>query len=213
MIFLFAREKREYRRLRKLIFAVNTKLTKQYRGEPLARAGKELGLLDHGGTLNLEKEGDIEAMMDRIIFPADGGEGNAAVERFLAQLGEEFLPALEREVMAAYAAGPRFSLYEVANRIDRYTLALDPLLDGEAVTFYDADVCPVADRGWIIAGRFFPFQGRMFHTGVIYPFAPEAKEKVLESLAKEGTVCDHSARYPIHFYRLYRDIGIPLGQR
>lgn len=219
MIF-FDREKRDYRRLRKVILEVNVKLTKQFSGEPLLLAGKELGLLDRGGKLNLARESDTEAMMDRILFPAVGPEGNVAVDRYLEQLGDDFLPALEREVLDAYARGPRFSLYEVANRIDRYTLALEPLLDGAPFSFYDGDIAPVADRGWIFAGRFFPFQGKIFHTGAVYAFAPEAKEKVLESLDEAGkgaeqgeAVRGRPERYPLHFYRLYRDIGIPLGQR
>jgi hypothetical protein len=209
--------KKEYKRIRKTVADVNAKLTKLAKPELILEAGRKLGLVDRKGKLNLVKEGDTEAMMDLLIFDAEI-DGRRLPQVFLDGLGDDFLPALERQLMEDYLSKTFFSLYEVTNNKKRDYLTLSPLLEAAEFEFFDTVLGRVADEGWILAGRFVPFQEYIVHTGVIYAYANDAKKQLFDNLNEfdddtDTKKIDNHDRYPRYFYQWYRDFGTPIGQR
>jgi len=214
---LFSKVKKEYKRIRKMVVEVNAKITKQAKPEQIRDIGKQLGLLDKNGTLQLHKEGDTEAMMDLLIFHEEI-EGKRLPELFLEKTGDDFLPALERQLIESYLDRTFFSFYEVTNNKKRDFLTLSPLLDTPGFELFDTIIGRVAGEDWLLAGRFVPFQDKLIHTGVIYAFAHDAKERIFdllnefdESAGKKKI--ENPSDYPLYFYRWYKMFGTPLGQR
>ena len=213
----FSKLKKEYRRLRKMVIGVNAKITKLAPPEQILKVGKKLGLLSKSGNLNLVKEGDTEAMMDMLIFHGQI-EGKSLPAAYLESIGDDFLPALERELLLVYQRKAFFSFFEVNNNKKRDFLDLDPLLNAPGFELFDPVIGRVADEDWLIAGRFIPLGDRFIHTGVIYAFAQDAKEEIFKRLGENDDELGNLKRenpdkYPLYFYRWYRKYGIPLGQR
>ena len=214
---MFSKTKKEYKRIRKTVAEVNVKITKQAKPELILEAGKKLGLLDRKGNLNLVKEGDTEAMMGLLIFH-EKNEGKRLPELFLEKAGDDFLPALERQLVESYLDRTFFSFYEVTNNKKRDFLTLSPLLDTPGFELFDTVIGRVVEEGWLLAGRFVPFQEYLIHTGVIYAFAQDAKEKIFDLLNEfdevvEKKKIENPIDYPLYFYRWYRMFGTPMGQR
>lgn len=214
---MFSKLKKEYKRIRKMVIEVNAKLTKLAKPEVILAAGKRLNLVDKKGKLNLVKDGDTEAMMDLLIFH-EKTEGKRLPELFLEKNGDDFLPALERQLMESYFDRTFFSFYEVTNNKKKDFLTLSSLLDAPGFELFDPVIGRVADEGWLFAGRFVPFQEKFIHTGVIYAFDQDAKERIFdllnefdESAGKKRI--ENPVSYPLYFYQWYRMFGTPLGQR
>jgi len=215
---LFSKLKKEYKRIRKTVVEVNAKLTKLAKPELIFEAGKKLGLVDKKGNLNLVKEGDTEAMMDLLIFD-EKIDGKPLPEAFLDGVGNDFLPILERQLMEDYLSRTFFSFYEVTNNKKRDFLTMSPLLeDATEFELFDTVIGRVADEGWLLAGRFVPFQDNIVHTGVIYAFASDAKERIFDLLNEfdevvEKKKIENSIDYPLYFCQWYKMFGTPMGQR
>ncbi len=214
---LFNKYKREYRQLRKMVSGVNARITKMATPEQILAAGRRLGLVTRSGNLNLAKEGDTEAMIDQLIFHSRLGDKSFPAA-YLESVGDGFLPARERELLAAYQEKAFFSLFEVYDNKKRDFLGLSPLLDGPRFELFDTVLGRVADEDWLLAGRFVPLGDRFIHTGVVYVYSQDAKEELLRKLDEDdedtGTrKRDHPERYALYFYRWYPKYGIPLGQR
>ncbi|MEA2109455.1 MAG: hypothetical protein U9P07_08565 [Pseudomonadota bacterium] len=214
---MFSKEKKEYKRIRKMISEVNAKLTKLAKPKLIRDAAEKLGLLSRDKTLNLAKEGDTEAMMDLLIFD-EKIEGKRLPEVFMDSVGDDFLPILERQLMEDYLSRTFFSFYEVTNNKKRDFLTMSPLLDASEFELFDPVIGRVASEGWLFAGRFVPFQDYIVHTGVIYAFAQEAKEKIFDLLNEfdelvEKKKIENPVDYPLYFYHWYKMFGTPMGQR
>ncbi|MEA3240290.1 MAG: hypothetical protein U9P37_01710 [Pseudomonadota bacterium] len=214
---MFSKEKKEYKRIRKTISEVNAKLTKLAKPERIREVGGEFGLVDKKGNLNLVKDGDTEAMMDLLIFH-EKTEGKRLPELFLEKAGDDFLPILERQLMEDYLSRTFFSFYEVSDNKKRDFLTMSPLLDASEFELFDPVIGRVASEGWLFAGRFVPLQDYIIHTGVIYAFAQEAKEKIFDLLNEFDDVAgkkkiENPVDYPLYFYRWYKMFGTPMGQR
>ena len=214
---MFSKVKKEYKRIRKTVTAVNSRITKLAKPEKILEAGKKLGLLDKKGNLNLVKEGDIEAMMDLLIFDPRA-EGKQLPQVLLDEVGDDFLPVLERRLMEDYLDKNFFSFFEVMDNKKRDFLTLSPLLDAPRFELFDPIIGRVAEEGWLLAGRFIPFQEYMIHTGVIYAYANDAREKIFDNLNElddelNTKKIDNPDRYSLYFYQWYRDFGTPMGQR
>ncbi|NPA25079.1 MAG: hypothetical protein GXO34_04545, partial [Deltaproteobacteria bacterium] len=169
-MFLFRREQREHNQLRQRITKINTAVSKLFDGPTIARVARELGLYNKQKKLNLEKEGDIFALVDLLLF-REKIDGRPPAEVYLEQKDDEFLPALHRQLLEAYRQPTRFSLYQVESRRDRRYLDLKPMLPGEeeGMVLDDAVLARVADDGWILAGRFLPWEnGVWIHVDVVY---------------------------------------------
>ncbi|MBN2333754.1 MAG: hypothetical protein JXO49_12060 [Deltaproteobacteria bacterium] len=209
--------KKEYRQIRKMVTEVNAKLTKLAEPQQIREAGASLGLVDRDGTLNLVKQSDTEAMMDLLIFQ-QAADVRPLPAVFLDSVGDDFLPALERQLLENYLKGTVFSLFAVTDWKKKDFLTLEPLLDGTSFELFDAVLGRIADESWMLAGRFVPFGDRWIHTGVIYAFDLAARERLLSLLDEvdEATGASRRAsvsRFPCYFYQWYRDFGTPLGQR
>ncbi|MBN2705959.1 MAG: hypothetical protein JXR89_05935 [Deltaproteobacteria bacterium] len=217
-MFLFRREQREHNLLRQRMHTVNNLLTKLYAGPRIAAVAREFGLLGRDGKLRLEKDGDIKAVVDLLIH-REKIDGRHPVAVLLEQQKEEFLPALQRQMLESYLGENRFSLYQSRARREKRYLDLEPLLPGqEGIVLDDAMLARVADDDWILAGRFLPWEGHWIHADLIYAFDGSAREKIftaLEEIEPEGgrLWLNTPARFPHIFYRLYREFGIPLGNR
>jgi len=219
-MLLFRREQREHNQLRQRITKVNSAVSKLFDGPTIARVARELGLYNKQKKLNLEKEGDIFALVDLLLF-REKIDGRPPAEVYLEQKDDEFFPALHRQLLEAYLRPNRFTLFQVESRRDRRYLDLKPMLPGEEEGFVldDAVLARVADDGWLLAGRFLPWEnGVWIHLDVIYAFDATADEKIFAEFAKIDPVTDKPwietpERYPHFFYRIYRDFGIPLGNR
>ena len=217
-MFLFRREQREYNLLRQRMTKVNTDVAKLFAGPTIARVGKELGLMGKDKKLRLEKDGDTSALVDLLIF-RELIDGHPSAEVYLEQQNDEFFPALQRELLEAYKEKSVFSLFQMTARRERRFLDLNPLLaDEKAIVLDDAVLARVADDDWILAGRFLPWKGYWIHADVIYAFDYSAKEKIFfefEKLDPETNrpYIENPDRYPHFFFRIYREFGIPLGNR
>ena len=221
-MLLFRREQREHNQLRQRITKVNTAVVKLFDGNPeiIAAVARELGLYNKQKKLNLEKEGDTFALVDLLLF-REKIDGRPPAEVYLEQQQDDFFPALQRQVLEAYARPNRFSLFRVESRWDRRYLKMVPMLPGEEEGFVldDAVMARVADDDWLLAGRFLPWEnGNWIHLDAIYAFDPTADEKIFFEFDKEDPVTgrpwrDTPERYPHFFFRIYRDFGIPLGNR
>ncbi|MBW1645506.1 MAG: hypothetical protein JRJ56_04145 [Deltaproteobacteria bacterium] len=215
---LFSKLKKEYKNTRKLVTKLNAKITKMATPEQILAAGRKLGLVSRSGNLNLAREGDTEAMIDQLIFHGRLA-GKSFPAAYLEKIGDDFLPALERELLAAYEEKAFFSLFEVSDNKKRDFLGLSPLLDVPGFELFDVVLGRVADEQWLLAGRFIPFGGRYIHTGVIYAYPQDAKEELLQKLNDEDDEetgsrrRDHPEKYPLYFYQWYQKYGIQLGQR
>ncbi len=219
-MLLFRREQREHNQLRQRITKINTAVVKLFDGEAIAGVARELGLLGKNRKMNLEKDGDTFALVDLLLF-REKIDGRSPAEVYLEQKDDEFFPALHRQLLEAYQRPNRFSLYQVKSRRERRYLDLKPLLDGddEGMVLDDAVLARVADDGWILAGRFLPWEnGCWIHLDVIYAFDETAEQKIYDELDKIDPVTGlpwraTPERYPHFFFRIYRDFGIPLGNR
>ncbi|MBN2809132.1 MAG: hypothetical protein JXR80_06530 [Deltaproteobacteria bacterium] len=217
-MFLFRKEQREHNLLQQRMTKVNTAVAKLFDGPSIARVGKELGLLGKDNKLRLEKGGDSSALVDLLIF-RELLDGRSPVTVYLEQQNDEFFPALQRELLEAYLGESRFSVFQMISRRERRFLELKPLLpDGDAIVLDDAVLAKVADDDWILAGRFIPWKGNWIHADVIYAFDGSAREKIFFEFDKVDPVTDQSflaspERYPHFFFRIYREFGIPLGNR
>ncbi|HDJ27672.1 MAG TPA: hypothetical protein ENF28_00265 [Proteobacteria bacterium] len=214
---MFSKIKKEYKRIRKMVAEMNAKITKLAKPEQIRDVGGELRLVDKKGNLNLAKDGDTEAMMDLLIFH-EKTEGKRLPELFLEKAGDDFMPILERQLIESYLNRTFFSFYEVTNNKKRDFLTLSPLLDTPGFELFDPVIGRVAEEGWLLAGRFVPFQENLIHTGVIYAFAQDAKERIFDLLnefdeAEEKKKIENPIDYPLYFYRWYRMFGTPMGQR
>ena len=217
-MLLFRREQREHNQLRQRITKINSQVVKLFDGETIAGVARELGLLGRNNKLNLEKDGDTYALVDLLLF-REKLDGRSPAEVYLEQKDDEFFPALHRQLLEAYRQPTRFSLYQVKSRRERRYLDLKPLLPGqEGMVLDDAVLARVADDGWILAGRFLPWGACWIHVDVVYPFDETADEKIFAEFAKTDPVTgkpwiETPERYPHFFFRIYRDFGIPLGNR
>ena len=197
---------------------VNTAVAKLFDGPTIARVGKELGLMGKDEKLKLEKGGDTSALVDLLIF-RELIDGRPPVEVYLEQQNDEFFPALQRQLLEAYREKTRFSLFQMTARRERRFLDLKPLLpNAEAIVLDDAVLARIADDDWILAGRFLPWQGYWIHADVIYAFDYSAKEKIFSDFEKVDPETNqpfiaNPDRYPHFFFRIYREFGIPLGNR
>ena len=217
-MFLFRKEQREHNLLQQRMTKVNTAVAKLFDGSTIARVGKELGLMGKDKNLRLEKGGDSSALVDLLIF-RELIDGRLPTEVYLEQQNDEFFPALQRELLEAYLQETRFSLFQMTARRERRFLDLKPLLpDGEPIVLDDAVLARVADDDWILAGRFMPWKGHWIHADVIYAFDYTAEDKIFFELEKIDPLTSqpfiaNPDRYPHFFFRIYREFGIPLGNR
>ncbi|MEA3333079.1 MAG: hypothetical protein U9Q58_05745, partial [Pseudomonadota bacterium] len=137
-MLLFRREQREHNLLQQRMTKVNTAVAKLFDGPTIARVGKELSLMGKDGKLRLEKGGDSSALVDLLIF-RELVDGRSPVDLYLEQQNEEFLPALQRELLEAYQGKTVFSLFQMTARRERRFLDLKPLLpDGEGIVLDNA---------------------------------------------------------------------------
>ncbi|MBN2706512.1 MAG: hypothetical protein JXR89_08740 [Deltaproteobacteria bacterium] len=217
-MLLFRREQREHNQLRQRIAKVNTAVAKLFDGKIIARVAQELGLRGRDGKLKLEKDGDTSALVDLLIF-REKLEGRHPVEVFLEKQNDDFFPALQRRLLEAYLKENHFSLFRVKARRERRFLDLEPLLENqEKLVLDEAVLARVADDDWILAGRFIPWEGCWIHPDLIYAFDPSATDKIfgeLEKLEPKSGLPyrDRPEKYPHFFFRIYREFGIPLGNR
>lgn len=217
-MLLFRKEQREHNLLQQRMTKVNTAVAKLFDGPTIARVAKELGLLGKDNKLRLEKGGDSSALVDLLIF-RELVDGRVPTELYLEQQNDEFFPALQRELLEAYLQETRFSLFQMTARRERRFLDLKPLLpDGEGIVLDDAVLARVADDDWVLAGRFMPWKGHWIHVDVIYAFDYTAEDKIFFEFEKIDPVTnkpfiDSPERYPHFFFRIYREFGIPLGNR
>ncbi len=217
-MFLFRKEQREHNLLQQRMTKVNTAVAKLFDGSTIARVGKELGLMGKDKNLRLEKGGDSSALVDLLIF-RELIDGRLPTEVYLEQQNDEFFPALQRELLEAYLQETRFSLFQMTARRERRFLDLKPLLpDSEPIVLDDAVLARVADDDWILAGRFMPWKGHWIHADVIYAFDYTAEDKIFFELEKIDPLTSqpfiaNPDRYPHFFFRIYREFGIPLGNR
>ena len=198
---------------------VNTAVAKLFDGPTIAQVGKELRLLGKDGKLNLEKDGDTCALVDLLIF-RELIDGRPPVEVYLEQQNDEFFPALQRKLLEAYLQKSRFSLFQMVDRHEKRFLDLVPLFpdEDEGIVLNDPVLARVADDEWILAGRFIPWEGNWIHVDLIYSFDYTAQEKIFSEFAKIDKKTGlpfiaTPARYPHFFFRIYREFGIPLGNR
>ena len=217
-MFLFRKEQREHNLLQQRMTKVNTAVAKLFDGPTIARVGKELGLMGKDKKLRLEKGGDSCALVDLLIF-RELLDGRSPTELYLEQQNDEFFPALQRELLEAYLQETRFSLFQMTARRERRFLDLKPLLpDGEPIVLDDAVLARVADDDWVLAGRFMPWKGHWIHADLIYAFDYSAIDKIffefekIDSLTGKPFIATLD-RYPHFFFRIYREFGIPLGNR
>ncbi|MCK5540699.1 MAG: hypothetical protein KAI69_07190 [Deltaproteobacteria bacterium] len=217
-MLLFRREQREFNLLQQRMTKVNTAVAKLFDGPTIARVGKELGLMGKDKKLRLEKDGDTSALVDLLIF-RELIDGRPPTEVYLEQQNDEFFPALQRELLEAYLEGTVFSLFHMTDRCDRRFLNLKPLLpDTEPIVLDNAILARVADDDWVFAGRFMPWKGHWIHTDLIYAFDYSAVDKIFFEFEKidPKTSQPYMAnldRYTHFFFRIYREFGIPLGNR
>ncbi|HIE06891.1 MAG TPA: hypothetical protein EYP64_02465 [Desulfarculaceae bacterium] len=218
-MLLFRREQREHNLLKQRMTKVNTALAKLFDGPTIARVGKEFGLIGPNKKLNLEKDGDTSALVDLLIF-REKIDGRSPVEVYLEQQDDEFFPALQRQLLEAYLKESRFSLFQMTTRHERRYLEMVPLLPNEdqGIFLDDPILTRVADDDWILAGRFLPWNGHWIHVDLVYAFDYTAEEKIFSEFAKidpktELPFIATPARYPHFFFRIYREFGIPLGNR
>lgn len=218
-MLLFRREQREHNLLKQRMTKVNTALAKLFDGPTIARVAKELGLIGPNKRLNLEKEGDTSALVDLLIF-REKIDGRNPVEVYLEQQDNEFFPALQRQLLEAYLNQNRFSLFKMTARRERRYLDMVPLFPDEdkGIVLDDSILARVADDDWILAGRFIPWKGHWIHVDLIYVFDYTAEEKIFSEFAKIDPKTSlpyiaTPARYPHFFFRIYREFGIPLGNR
>ncbi|MCK5914693.1 MAG: hypothetical protein KAG92_01025, partial [Deltaproteobacteria bacterium] len=97
------------------------------------------------------------------------------------------------------------------------TVSLFPDEDKEMI-LDDPILARIADDDWILAGRFIPWEGSWIHVDLIYAFDYTAEEKIFSEFAKIDPKTGlpfiaTPARYPHFFFRIYREFGIPLGNR
>jgi hypothetical protein len=205
-MLLFRREQREHNLLQQRMTKVNTAVAKLFDGPTIARVGKELGMMGKDGKLRLEKGGDSSALVDLLIF-RELIDGRSPVEAYLEQQSDEFFPALQRELLEAYQEKTVFSLFQMTARRERRFLDLKPLLpDEEGIVLDNAIIARIADDDWILAGRFMPWKGH------------SAQEKIFSEFEKIDPVTSqpfiaNPERYPHFFFRIYREFGIPMGNR
>ena len=218
-MLLFRREQREHNLLKQRMTKVNTALARLFDGPTIARVAKELGLIGPNKKLNLEKEGDTSALVDLLIF-REKIEGRSPVELYLEQQDNDFFPALQRQLLEAYLEENRFSLFKMTRRRERRYLDMVPLFPDEdqGIVLDDPILARVADDDWILAGRFLRYNGHWVHVDLIYAFDYTAEEKIFSEFAKIDPKTDlpfiaTPARYPHFFFRIYREFGIPLGNR
>ncbi|MEA1922303.1 MAG: hypothetical protein U9N63_06570 [Pseudomonadota bacterium] len=217
-MLLFRREQREHNLLQQRMTKVNTAVAKLFDGPTIARVGKELSLMGKDGKLKLEKGGDSSALVDLLIF-RELIDGRSPIEVYLEQQSDEFFPALQRELLEAYQGKTVFSLFQMTARRERRFLDLKPLLpDEEGIVLDNAIIARIADDDWILAGRFMPWKGHWIHADVIYAFDYSAQEKIFSEFEKIDPVTNqpfiaNPDRYPHFFFRIYREFGIPMGNR
>ena len=217
-MLLFRKEQREHNLLQQRMTKVNGAVAKLFDGPTIARVAKELNLIGKDKNLRLEKGGDSSALVDLLIF-RELIDGRSPTEVYLEQQNDEFFPALQRELLEAYLGKTRFSLFQMTARRERRFLDLKPLLpDGEPIVLDDAVLARVADDDWVLAGRFMPWKGHWIHADVVYAFDYSAVDKIFFEFEKMDPVTSqpfiaNPDRYPHFFFRIYREFGIPLGNR
>ncbi len=217
-MLLFRKEQREHNLLQQRMTKVNTAVAKLFDGPTIARVGKELGLMGKDKKLRLEKGGDSSALVDLLIF-RELLDGRSPTEVYLEQQNDEFFPALQRELLEAYLQKTQLTLFQMTARRERQFLDLKPLLpDVEPIVLDDAVLARVADDDWVLAGRFMPWKGHWIHVDLIYAFDYTAVDKIFFEFEKVDSVTNqpfiaNPDRYPHFFFRIYREFGIPLGNR